>query len=328
MIPSYNRARAIGETLASLKQQHGGLPAIAAIYVADDCSSDGTPASAAAAWSEPTVPLTVVQPPHNVGQFQNVNYALRRVMDAHDWILFLHDDDLARFDWIARITERIRLCAPTVASVCSSWDVLHDGAIAETGEDDPLRTVELVEASPANVRSTLRRGCWWHFSGAAVRVDALKRVGLFDASLPQCADWDWILRCLTSGWDIEYIPRALIRYRQHTASVSSRSFSTNRDLVENLILTSRYGAVLGRSDIWTIHRRLGTFAGRRAVRALLQARPAGVWRAMRTGGAIARSCARMLMHAGVPDNTLSQVSKTDTLSSRGEGRLAPTEDRR
>ena len=324
IIPAYNRAVAIGETLASLKHQHGGLSAIAAIYVADDCSSDGTPASATAAWSGSDVPLTVVQPPHNVGQFQNVNHALRQVMDAHDWILFLHDDDLARFDWIARMTERIRVCAPTVASLCSSWDVLYDGAIAETGEDDPLRTVEMVDASRSSVRSTLLRGCWWHFSGAAVRVDALKSVGLFDASLPQCADWDWILRCLTSGWDIEYIPRALIRYRQHAASVSSRSFSTNRDLVENLILTRRYGAVLGRSDIWTIHRRLGAFAGRRAVRAMLQARPAGVWRAMRTGVAIARSCARMLMHTGASDTAPLPRLKTDSAANSGEACLAST----
>jgi GT2 family glycosyltransferase len=129
-------------------------------------------------------------------------------------------------------------------------------------------------------------------------VRALKAVGLFDGGLPQCADWDWVLRCLSSGWDIEYIPRALIRYRQHTASVSAHSFSTNRDLVENLILTNRYGAVLQRRDVWTIHRRLGMFAGRRAVRSLLRGRPSGVWRGLRTGAAIAESGARMLMRAG------------------------------
>jgi GT2 family glycosyltransferase len=267
-----------------------------------------------------------VQPPHNVGQFGNVNHALVQVFDVHDWILFLHDDDLARFDWIARMTERIRLCAPTVGSICSSWDVLYDGTIAETGEDDPLRTVELVDASPANVRSTLLRGCWWHFSGAAVRVQALKSVGLFDGALPQCADWDWILRCLSSGWDIEYIPRALIRYRQHSMSVSSRSFNGHRDLVENLILTNRYREVLQRSDIWTIHRRLGTFAGRRAVRAALQARPSGVWRAARSGAAIARSCARMLMHAA-PAATASPASTGSRTPASALAPLGRSEDR-
>jgi glycosyltransferase involved in cell wall biosynthesis len=297
VIPSYNRASAIAETLASLGRQHGGLGALGAIYVADDCSSDGTASVAIRSWSNLAPPLSVVQPPRNLGTYRNVNYALRQVMDAHAWVLFLHDDDIARFDWMARMTERIRQCGPSVGSICSSWDVLYDSSIAETGEDDPLRTVELVGASGASVRTTLMRGCWWHFSGAAVRVQALRSVGLFDESLPQCADWDWILRCQAHGWDVEYIPRALIRYRQHSTSVSSRSFEMHRDLVEHLILTNRYGEVLQRRDVWTIHRRLGSFAGRRAVRAALQARPAGVWRAARTAAGIAKSCARMLMQA-------------------------------
>jgi GT2 family glycosyltransferase len=293
IIPSHNRAAAIAATLESIARQHGGLQAIAAIYVADDRSTDGTPAIAQASWSAPP-PLGVLDSPRNLGTYGNVNHALEQVMDRHDWLLFLHDDDIARFDWIARMTERIGQCPASVASVCSSWDVLFDRGIAEVGEDDPIRTVEVVVSSEAAVRSTLLRGCWWHFSGAAVRVETLRRIGLFDESLPQCADWDWILRCLSRGWNIEYIPRALIRYRQHAGSLSSRSFQTHRDLVENLILTNRYGAYLERADILTIHRRLGTYAGRRAARAALQARPAGVWRAARTGFGIARSCARML----------------------------------
>jgi GT2 family glycosyltransferase len=297
VMPAHNRAAEIGEALASVRNQHGGLTAIDAIYVADDCSSDGTAAAAAAAWGEAAPPLRVLQPASNLGQFGNVNAALAGLIAAHDWLLFLHDDDTARFDWLARMTDRIQACAPTVATVCSSWDVLYDRSIAEIGEDDPVREVELVASSDAAVRSTLLRGCWWHFSGAAIRVEALRRVGLFDEELPQCADWDWLLRCLADGWSVEYIPRALIRYRQHPRSISSQSFRTHRDLTEHLILLHRYGRFLERSDIWTIHRRLGSYAGRRAARAVLQVRPAGVWRAARTGVGIARSCARMLSEA-------------------------------
>jgi GT2 family glycosyltransferase len=298
VIPSHNRATEIAETLASIKSQHGGLSTIAALYLADDCSTDGTAETAIAAWGDAAPRLTVLRPPHNEGTYGNVNCAMRELIDAHDWFIFLHDDDTARFDWLARMTDRIQTCAPTVATVCSSWDVLYDrSSIAEIGEDDPVREVELVASSDAAVRSTLLRGCWWHFSGAAIRAEALRRVGLFDEALPQCADWDWLLRCLADGWSVEYIPRALIRYRQHPHSVSSQSFRTHRDLAEHLTLLNRYGRFLQRSDIWTIHRRLGSYAGRRAARAVLQVRPAGVWRAARTGVGIARSCARMLSEA-------------------------------
>ena len=295
IIPAHNRADAIAQTLESLKQQHGGLDSIAAVYVADDCSTDNTSAVAVHAWGAATPPIVSLRSPRNLGTYGNVNHALDQVMDRHDWILFLHDDDIARFDWIARVTERIRQCSSAVATICSSWDVLYDRGIAEVGEDDPMRTVEVVASSEAAVRSTLLRGCWWHFSGAAVRVDTLRTVGLFDEELPQCADWDWLLRCLTRGWNVEYIPRALIRYREHPASMSSRSFQTHRDLVETLMLTNRYGACLQRTDILKIHRKLGTYAGRRAARAVLQARPEGIWRAARTSVGIARSCARMLV---------------------------------
>jgi len=297
VIPSHNRAAEIGETLASIRNQHGGLPAIGAIYIADDCSTDGTAAAAVAAWGDAAPPMRLLQPAGNLGQFGNVNAALGALMDAHDWVIFLHDDDTARFDWLARLTERIQACAATVASVCSSWDVLYDRSLAEIGEDDPLRDVELVASSDAAVRSTLLRGCWWHFSGAAIRTEALRRVGLFDEALPQCADWDWLLRCLADGWSVEYIPRALVRYRQHRQSVSTQSFRTHQDLAEHLLLLHRYGRFLQRSDIWMVHRRLGTYAGRRAARAVLQVRPTGVWRAARTGVGIARSCARMLAAA-------------------------------
>ena len=42
VVPAYNRADLIGETMRSLSRQTGGLGDVAAIYLADDSSTDDT----------------------------------------------------------------------------------------------------------------------------------------------------------------------------------------------------------------------------------------------------------------------------------------------
>jgi glycosyltransferase involved in cell wall biosynthesis len=286
VIPSHNRAGAIAETLASLSQQEGGLGAIQAVYLADDCSTDETVRVATAAWRAP-VPLQVVQPPSNRGTYGNVNHAIAKVNCRHDWLLFLHDDDLARPNWLAMMTERMMLCEPVVGTICSSWDMLYPDGSVVPGEDNPSRPVEVIRPEQAAVRSTLMRGCWWHFSGAAIRARTLMAVGPFDPSLPQCADWDWLMRCLDSGWAVEYVPRTLIAYRQHTATVSVRSFQTHRDISESLVLARRYRAFLDPSDAARFYTRLVLRLGRRAARAASRGEYGGIFRAAQMAGKVA-----------------------------------------
>jgi len=52
--------------------------------------------------------------------------------------------------------------------------------------------------------------------------------------MPQLGDWEWLLRCLSKGYGIWYLPRATMLYRQHGGSVSSRSFREARDVRERL----------------------------------------------------------------------------------------------
>jgi hypothetical protein len=53
-------------------------------------------------------------------------------------------------------------------------------------------------------------------------------------------DFEWLLRCLKRGYDVEYIPRTTLLYRMHPASVSSNSFKRGQDLVERLELFGIY----------------------------------------------------------------------------------------
>jgi GT2 family glycosyltransferase len=295
-VPSYNREAAIAETLDSLLQQRPGLGGVDAVYLADDRSTDRTVDVAQCMWRAP-VPLQVIQPPRNLGTYGNTNYVIEQLADRHDWLLILHDDDLAREDWVGRTGEEIARSGPGVASICSSYDVLYGDGRTEPGEDNPARAVEIVAGSADAVRSTVQRGCWWHISGCAIRTAAFRAIGRFDTSLPQSSDWDWVIRCLQQGWSIAYIPRTLIGYRQHTGTVSSRSFQVHRDLEEQLILFDRYRAFITAGDVVRLHARLVSFAARRGVRAALQGRGRRLRGAMAVSATAVGQAARLLVRA-------------------------------
>ena len=54
--------------------------------------------------------------------------------------------------------------------------------------------------------------------------------------MPQLGDFEWLLRCLSKGFDIYYLPRTTMLYRQHARSVSTRSFALARDLDERIVI--------------------------------------------------------------------------------------------
>jgi GT2 family glycosyltransferase len=267
VIMSYNRPDTILETIDSLLAQARPLTSIAGVYLADDCSTDTTVRVSQERWRS-TVPLTLWQPKKNSGTWGNVNHALATLAVRHDWVLLLHDDDLVKPNWLGAMCDQIRACPPTTLSICSSWDSLNPDGATVAGEDDPSRPIERVAPGDPSVRSTLLRGCWWHFSGCAIRTEGFLDVGAYDPRYPQCADQDWLMRGLERGWSIDYIPRTLLVYRQHHASLSSRSFLVHQDLVEQLMLADRYGRLLSRRESARFHARLVEFAARRAVRAL------------------------------------------------------------
>jgi len=288
VVPAYNRADLIGETMRSLSRQTGGLGDVAAIYLADDSSTDDTIAVAVEAWSGQP-PLTVRRGPQNVGTYGNVNRTLTDLKAVHEWLLVLHDDDLARPAWLGSMLERLRVCDATVATICSSWNRLHTDGSIEPGEQRGSRQDEIVKGTSATVRGTLLRGCWWHFSGSAIRTAAFEAVGPFDSTLPQCADWDWLIRCHQGRWDVLYVPESLIDYRQHTSTVSSRSFRVHRDLQEQLLLVNRYRSFLEPGDAFGLHARMASALVRRGVSAVLNGRPAAAVNAVALAPAVVLS---------------------------------------
>lgn len=268
LVPTYNSANTIDVTLKSLQEQNDSLKYISAIYVADDFSEDGT-LGMVAAWRT-KLPLNILKNEKNLGERGNVNQAIENIQDTTDWVLLLHSDDIAKSNWLKTMLIRIENCSDEVASICSSWDnLLEDGTI-EVGEDNAERAIELIQGTSSAVRNTLFKGCWWHISGCAIRLQAFEEIGAFVSDMPQQGDWEWLLRCLSKGWAIEYIPRTLILYRQHSASVSSISYRTHRDIQESLRILRQYQKFLSFSDYFSLHLTKAGYLLRRIARSILK----------------------------------------------------------
>jgi glycosyltransferase involved in cell wall biosynthesis len=289
LVPAYNTAATIGETLVSIQRQTS-LERVQAVYVADDGSTDATIAVARTAWTDAT-PLRALQSKQNVGPWRNTNRAIEQLhADQNDWVLLLHSDDVAKPDWLRLFLAEIDRAQPDVASVCCSWDDWR-GPSTTPGEND-TRGSRLIMGTRTTVCDSLLAGCWWHISGCALRLDTFEAIGGFDPAAYYSADWDWLLRCLNLGWSITYIPRSLIRYRIHAQSVAARSFEHDLDIRESLQFMRRYGQLLTRRQRVSFHLRRLEFVARRVARALSRRRLTRCAHALSTGGLVLGSLTR------------------------------------
>ena len=269
IIPAYNAAGTLRETLESVQENSGLEDYVDQVIVGDDASEDDTVKQAKEAWSSET-PIRIRRNEANEGERTTVNGAIKSVEEEFNWIFILHADDLVKEHWLSSMVEVMEQAPDGVASVCSSYDELHEpeGRI-DPGENDHSREVEHISGNLESVRDSLKRGCWWHLSGCAIRVDALSHIGLFDPTLPHVGDWDWMLRCLAEGYAIRYLPRTLTYYRRHEGTVSADSFRLDRDLKEKLRVLRRYQSYLSTTDWLKIHARTLEYVVRRIGRSAL-----------------------------------------------------------
>jgi glycosyltransferase involved in cell wall biosynthesis len=239
VIPAFNAAATIAETLHAV-QACPGVEKLGGVFVCDDASTDNTPKIAADAWI--SVPrLTILQNEQRLGERSTVNAAFEHLRKDYQWIFILHADDVVKKNWLDLYLHRMKSAEPRVASICSSYDCWCPAVKRiESGEDDFSRDLEIIRGARESVLGTLKAGCWWHISGCAIRVERFFDIGGFRPHMPQLGDYEWLLRCLKLGYDIEYIPRTTMLYRTHPASVSSMSFRRGQDLIERLELFRAY----------------------------------------------------------------------------------------
>lgn len=229
MIPTYNCAGFLEETLQSLRGQ--GLEH-AQVEVVDDCSTKDDPEAVVrgvgAGWVGFHRQVT------NLGLVGNFNACLGRA--GRTWVHVLHGDDLVLpggYAEMAGLLDRhpasgVLFGRCVMIDEQGRWDDVSpmlgpdlDGALAY----DPFRwTLNPVQ-----------------FAGTMFRRDAALAVGGFDDRFTHAADWDLWWR-LAKRFPAAYTNRCVGAYRRFPASHTSTLVRTGRNLRESLRLVEQIAA--------------------------------------------------------------------------------------
>jgi glycosyltransferase involved in cell wall biosynthesis len=201
VIPTRNRWPLLSKTLAGALAQEDVAHEV---IVVDDGSTDET-AARLAEMNEPRVRTFRNERAHGVAEARNRGIAAAR----GEWVAFLDDDDL----WAPRkLAEQLRAgSSPDTVLVYTAALVL----------DESMAVVEVLDAPEPD--DLLRRILPGNFipagaSNVMARTDAVRKVGGFEATLSQFADWDLWIRLLQLG-PAAACAEPLLGYIQHPDSM-------------------------------------------------------------------------------------------------------------
>jgi glycosyltransferase involved in cell wall biosynthesis len=230
IIPIYNAAKTVGETIASLQRIEHGWEYVGQVLLCDDASKDnGLPVIQRSHFDR--CPLRVLR--HEVNKGEAAAYAtmVASLSDDTEWFLILHSDDLALPNFLTRNLEIIKQCDEKVASVSSNYWVFDQNTETLAAAE---RDVVLFRAgTEENIRHTALVGCWWHISGALVNKKLWVEFGGRDARIPCSGDWDLLLRWQLNGYTVGHSVIATTKYRKWlSTSLSSSDYPICRDFRE------------------------------------------------------------------------------------------------
>ncbi len=231
VIPAYNAARYIEETLLSVAKQGDAL---AKVIVVNDGSSDSTTEIVSRfAASHPTIAIQIINQ-ENAGLSAARNAGIKAA--TAPYIAFLDADDL----WLQ---EKLKMqLAVFNRSKDEKLGLVYCayGVISETSARLP--TVALIYPKlRGNIARKLMLGNFISGSGSAVLIkkSAFDIVGLFDEQLRAGEDWDMWLR-IAQSFHAEYCAEELVLIRLHDANMQK---DTLRMLSADLMILNKFEAL-------------------------------------------------------------------------------------
>lgn len=208
IIPTYNRAALLPRAVNSLLRQLRDVPLD--IVVADDGSTDDTPQV-----------LTTLAAAHpqvrwfrqdNAGVASARNLGLRNLHPQAQWISFLDSDDVSPAGRFAADLPLLQ-ADPTLDLTYGRMSLVDDIA-AESLEPTPTsRRIDMtgIQLSCGLYRRTL-----------------IDKVGVFDLSLPQAEDTDYLLRIFESGARFVQTSTNCLYYFRHTGNMTLDTAAAKR----------------------------------------------------------------------------------------------------
>lgn len=220
MIPTYNCADFLRETLLSVLSQDPG-PEQMEIEVVDDCSTKDDPEAVVQELGRGRVRF--YRQPRNAGAIGNFNTCVRR--SRGHWLHILHGDDTVRPGYYAHAADAIG-AHPEIGAVTFRYIYIFEDGHWQHLSEIESRTPTVL-GSEFLERMMLTNEIM--FPAMVVRRSVYEELGGFRPELVHCADWDMWLRTVLHR-PIFYDPEPLACYRVHAAADTARLVSTGENV--------------------------------------------------------------------------------------------------
>jgi glycosyltransferase involved in cell wall biosynthesis len=223
LVPAFNDAAYLGQTLASLaKQTFTDFE----VLIQDDCSHDVT-RRVADQWAADDARFKVETNSRNLGMTPNWNAALGRATGKY--VIKLDGDDAMQNGCIEALVSEMEQAERPYAAYCRTISCDADLNPSASYRGDRAFLFARLDPLSRHVlnghdlyRISFQDFQIWHSNAAIYRRDDLVNMGGWDTTWGCAADTDLILRVLERGEPICHNPYPGILYRQRTNSVSSR----------------------------------------------------------------------------------------------------------
>lgn len=207
IIPAYNAAETIADTLESLlAQTHSNWEAI----VVDDGSTDATAEITKGFVDRDKRIRMIKQPNGGEGTARNAGIVQAR----YDWLLFLDADDWITPLHLERLTYKLVSNHELDAVHCLSARVAGEGTLV----------FDKYEPPEGDMFSTLARRAAFPIHACIVRKSLIEAVGNFDTSLRTSPDWDLWQRIARTGARFGAVREVLALYRMRPNSASLNAY--------------------------------------------------------------------------------------------------------
>ncbi len=221
MIPTYNCANLLRETLASVLTQDQG-PERMQIEVIDDASTRDDPEAVVRELGQGRV--TFYRHAKNVGATANFNACLSR--SRGHLIHILHGDDLVLPDFYTRMEKLLEQFPVAGSATCRYAFIDADGLWTRlSGLNQRIAGIY------SDALATIASRNWASFAAVVLRRSLVEAVGGFHPSLIHAADWDlWKRAALYQP--VAYDPTVMACYRMFEGNDTSRLVKTGANCLD------------------------------------------------------------------------------------------------
>ena len=227
IIPTYNSKAFIKRTVESVLNQT--YPHFELIIV-DDGSQDAT-SGILKDLANKDGRIQIITTPNSGGPVVPTNIGV--TVAKGKYIAFLDHDD----EWRPNKLEAVRnafLYNPHAGFVASNVEIYNEGDGTTTISKPRL------EGNHISVPDMIAGNYFNTFSMLVIRRDVLDRVGILDKNLLVFADYDIVVRMLTSGIVHIFLPDPLVIYRVHDNNSSSMAKSAEKRIADLERITTKY----------------------------------------------------------------------------------------